>query len=862
MNHYRFDNSDGPKEICILTTAINVGEINKHYIEPYGLNKSSVIALSLYIPTGKKKASVKEMKEYIFPELVEVLIDQGVKYILCTDAEYFKILSGQAKADANLGYVLPCAWGPQKIIYVPNHRAIFYNPEKVKAAIDQGMCALLSDRRGLYIEPGKDLLNVAHYPLTYTKISEVLADLLKRDCPLTCDIEAFSLKHHTAGIATIAFAWNKFEGVAFPVDYMPIGNVTEAPFGHKIINNAVRDLLIDFFLRMKHKVIYHNIAYDAYVLIYQLFMDSIIDTKGLLYGIDVMLSNWEDTKLISYLATNSCAGNKLGLKDQAQEFAGNYAEEDIKDVLRIPLMELLRYNLTDAASTWFVYEKHYQTMVDDQQLDIYETLFKPAITDIIQMQLTGMPLNMQRVKEIKAEMQTDFDNAAVGISSSSLVQAFTYDLNEKWVADKNASYKKKRVTLVDAKEVFNPNSGPQLQQLLFNTLGLPVLSLTDSKLPSTDGDTLKALRNHTTDPKTLDLLEALINHKAVDKILNTFIPAMENAAIGPDGWHYLFGNFNLGGTVSCRLSSSDPNLQNLPATSKYGKLIKSAFQSPPGWLFVGLDFASLEDRISALTTKDPNKIKVYTDGYDGHSLRAFTYYREQMPDIVDTVASINSIETKYKPYRQESKAPTFAMTYQGTFRTLMTNCGFPEQKAKLIEQRYRELYSVSIQWVQNKLDKASVDGYITGAFGLRVRTPLLYQVIRGNGKTPFEAEAEGRTAGNALGQSWCLLNSRAWAATMKIVRKSKFAESIRPCAQIHDAGYAMIKDDLETLMFLNEHLVREVNWNNHPDIYHPQVGLGGELSVFYPSWKTEIGIPNNATAEEIIAIVSVAMQKS
>lgn len=72
----------------------------------------------------------------------------------------------------------------------------------------------------------------------------------------------------------------------------------------------------------------------------------------------------------------------------------------------------------------------------------------------------------------------------------------------------------------------------------------------------------------------------------------------------------------------------------MPATgSKYAKLIKSCFMAPDGWLFSGLDFASLEDRISALTTKDPNKLKVYTDGYDGHSMRAFAYFGDQMPDI-------------------------------------------------------------------------------------------------------------------------------------------------------------------------------------------------------------------------------------
>ena len=74
-------------------------------------------------------------------------------------------------------------------------------------------------------------------------------------------------------------------------------------------------------------------------------------------------------------------------------------------------------------------------------------------------------------------------------------------------------------------------------------------------------------------------------------------------------------------------------MQNLPAGSEHGKLVKSTFSAPKGWLFVGADFASLEDRISALTTKDPNKLRLYTDGFDGHSLRAYAYFGAAMPDI-------------------------------------------------------------------------------------------------------------------------------------------------------------------------------------------------------------------------------------
>ena len=185
-------------------------------------------------------------------------------------------------------------------------------------------------------------------------------------------------------------------------------------------------------------------------------------------------------------------------------------------------------------------------------------------------------------------------------------------------------------------------------------------------------------------------------------------------------------------------------------------------------------------------------------------------------------------------------------------------CGFSEEKAKMVEARYHELYKVSDEWVQDKLNAAAKCGYITAAFGLRIRTPLLAQVIRGNRKTPFEAEAEGRTAGNALGQSWCLLNTRAGSEFMRKVRTSEFRLDIRPSIHIHDAQYFMIRDNMDTLQFTNKHLVDAVNWQNHPDIAHPDVGLGGELSLFYPTWANEIVVPNHATPEEVHSTIQKA----
>lgn len=867
MHHLTYTaDMSGTFPLCFLVPSIRKDEIKKHYIDPFGIPESDVIVLQLHQSQTKKKTPAAEIKEYITSELVPTFEEMGCEYLVTCDSEYFKILTKASKVDVNLGYVLDCVFGPWKVAYVPSWKQVFYDP-KVSTKIAQAMDAVVAHATDKYQLPGDNIIHFAEYPETDEQISTWLEKLLAMDAPLTIDIEAFSLKPHTAGIGTITFCWSEHEGIAFPVDYIPIQGATEAPFGIQVHNEPRRALLRSFFERYLQRAIYHSIGYDVCVMIYQLYMSSIIDTEGLLKGMGIMLRNWHDTKLITYLATNSCADNKLGLKDQAQAFAGNYAQEEIKDITRIPLPTLLKYNLIDGLSTWYTFKKHYQTMIDDQQEDLYNGLFRDATTDIVQMQLTGLPLDIERVKEVKEILTVEEQKCLAVINASQVVQRYTHRMNENWVIKKNSTLKKKRVTLADAKEVFNPNSGPQLQDLLFNMLGLPVLAHTKSKQPSTDRETIQALVHHTGNEDVKAFLEALLIYGAVSKILTTFIPAMEAAVLGPDGWHYLCGNFNLGGTLSGRLSSSDPNLQNLPSSNSkmpinklISKLIKSCFKAPPGWLMCGLDFASLEDRISALTTKDPNKLKVYTDGYDGHSMRAFAYFGESMPDIIDTVESINEIQKKYPHQRQESKAPTFALTYQGTYITLMKNCGFTKELALSIEARYHELYQVSDKWVADKLAAAGKVGYVTVAFGLRVRTPLLHQTVAGLRSTPYEAAAEGRTAGNALGQSWCLLNSRASAEFMGKVRASEFRLMIRPCAHIHDAQYMLVKDDIYAVMFTNEHLVNAVKWQDDPEIFHHEVKLGGELSIFWPNWANDITIPNEATEEEIRSIVKKAVE--
>jgi DNA polymerase-1 len=255
-------------------------------------------------------------------------------------------------------------------------------------------------------------------------------------------------------------------------------------------------------------------------------------------------------------------------------------------------------------------------------------------------------------------------------------------------------------------------------------------------------------------------------------------------------------------------------------------------------------------------------LKVYEESFDGHCLRAAYYYRDKLPHIdLECPLSVNSIKDTHPDLRQDSKPCTFALTYQGTANTLVNNLGLTLENAKSIEDNYHNLYHVSDEWVQDRLSQAELDGYVTVAFGLRVRTPILAQTLRNTKATPYEAQAEGRTAGNALGQSYGLLNNRAANEMQERILASPFRLDIKPCAHIHDAQYFILKDDVHVVEWFNKNLIECMSWQELPEIMHDVVKIGAELDIFYEGWHQPITLPNGATAEEISKVCAEGMLK-
>ena len=591
------------------------------------LNLSQYSTLELkslyYNLDGKAKADTK--REWL--KSVKEELNQ-YDYLLVSDAEYFKILTKEAKADSNLGIIKTSEYTTAKILYLPPTFQAKYDLAKFKEKVKITLNSLISDCLGSYSEIGTSIIHSEEYPMTTEEIKLALNKLHSYP-ELAMDIEAKSLKVTEAGIYTIGFAWDKHNGLAFPVD------ASSEP-------EKVRELLKEFLNTYKGKLIVHKANYDIPVLVYNLFMNqNFTNLIEQVNGIKTICNNLDDTLLITYLATNSCAGNSLGLKELAQQFAGNWAV-DVTDVTKLDLPTLLRYNLIDCLSTIYVKDKYYPIMVQDNQEELYKEQFLPYLQDCIRMQLNGLPIDVDKVLKLEQDLLQEREQLLSQISNLPPIKNTEYINSQRRAEKKNKEYKKKRVTWEDVFEPINFNSNLQLEVLLYEVMQLPVIEVTDNGNPSVSGSTIEKLVNHTSDPQYQLILNTIKQYNDVEKILSAFIPAFKTPSTDLYGNHRLTGYMNLGGTVSGRMSSNSPNMQNTPSTgSRFAKPVKGVFVSNNEWIMCGIDFSSLEDRISALTTKDPNKLDVYLKGYDGHSLRAWHYNRTFIPKHLQELADCN-----------------------------------------------------------------------------------------------------------------------------------------------------------------------------------------------------------------------------
>jgi DNA polymerase-1 len=248
-----------------------------------------------------------------------------------------------------------------------------------------------------------------------------------------------------------------------------------------------------------------------------------------------------------------------------------------------------------------------------------------------------------------------------------------------------------------AGEEFNPNSPKQVAQILFEKLKLPVQKKTKTG-PSTDASVLQDLA--TLHP----LPEKLLASRELEKLLNTYVHKLPEYVHSQTG--RVHTNFNQSIATTGRLSSSDPNLQNIPIRTELGGQVRRAFIAPPGKLLIGADYSQIELRVLAHISQDPGLIAAFEKGEDVHARTAATIFNL-------TLEQVGSHE------RRIAKTINFGLSYGMTSFGLAQRVGLTRTEADQFIKNYFASYSGVKAYMERIIQDAKEKGFLETLLGRR-----------------------------------------------------------------------------------------------------------------------------------------------
>jgi DNA polymerase I len=273
-----------------------------------------------------------------------------------------------------------------------------------------------------------------------------------------------------------------------------------------------------------------------------------------------------------------------------------------------------------------------------------------------------------------------------------------------------------------AGQPFNLGSPKQIGEILFGRLGLPVKKRTASGAPSTDEEVLQELA------ADFPLPARILEHRSLAKLKGTYtdkLPLMVNPTTGR-----VHTNYAQAVAVTGRLSSNDPNLQNIPIRTPEGRRIREAFIAPPGHHIVSADYSQIELRIMAHISEDPGLLKAFAEGIDVHRATASEVFNVPVPEV--------SAEQ-----RRYAKVINFGLIYgMGAFG-LANNLGIEQKAARDYIERYFARFAGVRRYMDETKASAKLKGYVETAFGRRLWLP---EINSGNGPRRSGAERQAINA--------------------------------------------------------------------------------------------------------------------
>jgi DNA polymerase-1 len=552
---------------------------------------------------------------------------------------------------------------------------------------------------------------------------------------VSVDTETTSLDPLTAQLVGISLSVEADKAAYIPVSHSYAGAPAQLSTGHVLsalrgwLQNPQRPKLGQNLKYDKHVFANHGVALNG--IEHDTLLQSYVLESHRLHDMDDMAMRHLEVKTISY-------------DDVTGKGAARIPFEQV-DVARAT-----EYSGEDADITLQLHQTLYPQVAADEKLErVYRTIEMPVMEVLFTMERNGVLLD------------------------GGLLEQQSRELGSKMMELEQAVHQQ-------AGQPFNLNSPKQLQEILFEKHKLPVKKKTPGGLPSTDEDVLQELALDHPLPKLI------LEYRGLTKLKSTYtdkLPRMVNAKTGR-----VHTNYGQAVAVTGRLSSNDPNLQNIPVRTAEGRRIREAFIAPPGSVIVSADYSQIELRIMAHLSQDKGLLHAFATGQDVHRHTAAEVFG------IDS-ASVSSEQRRY------AKVINFGLIYGMSAFGLAAQLGIERGAANQYMERYFLRYPGVKEYMERTRESARNLGYVETVFGRRLH---LIDIKSGN---PARRQGSERAAINAPMQGTAAdLIKLAMICVQNWIRESGVASLL--IMQVHDelvlevpqAELDLVKKELPALM--------------------------------------------------------------
>ncbi len=485
---------------------------------------------------------------------------------------------------------------------------------------------------------------------------EAVIKLIEKKGELSIDTETTSVNPVEAELVGISLSINEREGWYIPIvgPTMFEEEYLDRDISLKLLKPVIEDPGI--------KKIGQNIKYDMLVL-----MNEGIDLKGIYF--DTMVAAYIINPSEGRYNMDAMAGKYLDYRTITYEELAGKGKKAIA-ITEVPLDELSTYAIEDADITYRLY-KVFKKRIKEEKLDsLFFDIEMPLVPILALMEWNGVKVDVPYFKVLAKENQELLDD----------VEGRIYNL---------------------AEQKFNINSTKELSYILFEKLALKPVRKTKTGY-STDIRVLEALKGEH------DIIENLISYRTLSKLKNTYIEALPQLILKRTG--RIHTSYNQAVVATGRLSSSNPNLQNIPARDEFGKRIRKAFVPEDGYTLISADYSQIELRLAAHLSGDENMVRAFNDGVDIHNLTASSVFGVPMDSITPGM-------------RRQSKIINFSTIYGVSPFGLSQQADLTIGEAAEFIKKYFETYPGFKEYIDRTIDFAREKGYVETLHGRRRPVP-------------------------------------------------------------------------------------------------------------------------------------------